>query len=112
MSLSDLFKNAEQLQQTMMGTQKEIEGLRATGEAGAGMVVIVVDGTNTPQSVKIDPSLMMSAVNVVEDLVLSAFKDAMVKIEKLRTDKLVNLASQIELPADFNIPGFGNDFKA
>ena len=58
MDLNELMKQAGQMQAKMNEMQEKIAGLEATGEAGAGMVKVVLNGKGYAKAVAIERSLM------------------------------------------------------
>ena len=101
MNLDDLMQQAKQIQERMQASHDAMANAQVTGEAGAGLVKVTITGKYDAKSVQIDPSLMQEDVTVVQDLVASAFNDAVRKVEKINKSSLENLANGIKLPEDF-----------
>ena len=103
--LGDLMKQAQQMQQRLAGLQEEIARLEVTGESGAGLVKVTVNGRHEARRVTIDPSLLAPKNAddraVLEDLVAAAFNDAAHRLERLQKEKMTSLASGLGLPAGF-----------
>jgi DNA-binding YbaB/EbfC family protein len=100
-----LMKQAQELQEKMQNLQTEIAALEATGTAGAGLVTVVVDGKGGMKSVKIDPSLAKpEEIEILEDLVVAAARDARGKAEALAEAKMKSLASGLPLPPGLKLP--------
>ncbi len=67
----DMMKQVQELQGRMQQMQAELASLEVSGQSGAGMVTITLNGKGEMRSVKIDPSLLKPEdVEMVEDLVL------------------------------------------
>lgn len=103
--LGDLMKQAQQMQQRLASLQEEIARLEVTGESGAGLVKVTVNGRHEARRVIIDPSLLASASAddraVLEDLIAAAFNDAARRVERLQKEKMATLASGLGLPGGF-----------
>ena len=61
--LGGLMKQAQQMQEKMQKMQEEIAQLEVTGESGAGLVKITINGAHNCRRIEIDPSLMDDNVN-------------------------------------------------
>lgn len=100
MSLKDLgglMKHAQELQEKMQGLQEEVRNLSVTGEAGAGMVRVVMNGRYEVQSVELDPSLLSEDKEVLEDLLAAACNDTVRKVEQAQQEKMSQLTGGLPL---------------
>ena len=78
MSMANLQKMAQQMQQEMLRIQSELETLEVDGSAGGGVVRATVTGKQELVSVTIDPSAVdPSDVEMLQDLVVAAVNDAL-----------------------------------
>jgi DNA-binding YbaB/EbfC family protein len=103
--LMGMMKQAKELQEKMQGLQAEIAALEASGSAGAGLVTVVVDGKGGLKSVKIDPSLLKpEELEILEDLIVAAARDAKGKVEAQAERKMGELTAGLGLPAGLNLP--------
>jgi nucleoid-associated protein EbfC len=105
--IGDLVKQAQQMQQRIQQLQDEVARLEVTGEAGAGLVTVTLNGRHEARSVSIDASLVAATSEsrtMIEDLVAAAINDAARKLERARADKLAALAGGLGLPPGFQIP--------
>ncbi len=80
--LGNLMKQAQQMQKKMQKMQEEIAQLEVTGESGAGLVKVTINGAHNCRRVEIDPSLLEDDKEMLEDLVAAAFNDAARRIEE------------------------------
>lgn len=85
--LGGLMKQAQEMQAKMQKMQEEIAQLEVTGEAGAGLVKVTVNGAHNCRGIEIDPSLMEDDKDMIEDLVAAAFNDAIRRAEELQKKK-------------------------
>ena len=96
--LGDLMKQAQQVQERMQEMQEEVARLEVTGESGAGMVKVVMNGRHEVRRVEIDDSLLSEDKSMMEDLVAAACNDAVHKVERVQQEKMSGLASGFGLP--------------
>ena len=71
----------KKMQKQMMEAQEKLENSVFTGTAGGGAVEVQVKGTHEVVSVKIDPEALEDDLEMVQDMIVSAFNDANTKIE-------------------------------
>ncbi len=98
--LGDLFKQAQQVQQKVEAMQAEIATLEVTGESGAGLVKVVLNGAHEVKRVRIDPAVLDEGREVLEDLIAAAFNDGARRVESARNEKMSGLAGGFGLPLD------------
>lgn len=78
----------EQAQQMLAGAQEAAAEV-VEGSSGGGMVTVEVDGGFNFHSVKIDPSVVdPDDVEMLNDLVLAALRDASTQIQESQTDAM------------------------
>ena len=102
--IGDIMKQAQQVQENLQKTQEEIANTEVTGEAGAGMVKVVMTGRHDVRGVEIDPVLFKDDKEMLEDLIAAALNDANRKVEKLSQEKMSDLTSGLGLPAGMKMP--------
>lgn len=102
--LGDLFKQAQQMQEKMQQAQEEAAKAEVTGEAGAGLVQVVMNGRHDAKRVNIDASLLSEDKEMLEDLIAAAINDAVRKVEDKNKDALGGLASGFTMPEGFKMP--------
>jgi DNA-binding YbaB/EbfC family protein len=56
--MGNMMKQAQQMQEKMQQIQAEVDRMEVTGEAGAGLVRLVMTGRHDVKSVNLDDSLM------------------------------------------------------
>jgi nucleoid-associated protein EbfC len=96
--LADAFKKAQQVQEGAKKLQEELEVMEIQGEAGGGLVKVVVSGNQEPKRVEISAEAMNEGADVLSDLVTVAMKDAYVKSTATMRDRMEELTSGLELP--------------
>lgn len=104
-NLGDLMKKAQEMQKKMQEIQKQIAEMEVTGQAGGGLVKIIMNGQHVAKRVTLDSSFMKEEKGIAEDLITAAINDAVSKIEKSTRDKMGALTG-IKLPEGFgDLPG-------
>ena len=98
--LGDLFKQAQQAQRKIEALQAEIAAVEITGESGAGLVKVVLNGAHEVKRVAIDPAVLGEGREVLEDLIAAAFNDGARKVEAAKAEKMSGLAGRFGLPLD------------
>ncbi|HGJ5873268.1 MULTISPECIES: YbaB/EbfC family nucleoid-associated protein [Arsenophonus] len=102
--LGNLMKQAQQMQEKMQKVQEEIANMEVTGESGAGLVKVTINGAHNCRRVEIDPSLMADDKDMLEDLIAAAFNDAARRIEEAQKEKMANISNGMQLPPGFKMP--------
>ena len=81
-NLSQMMKQAQELQTKMQEMQTRLEGTEITGQSGAGMVEVTLNGKGEMRGLKLDKSIVdPEDTEVLEDLIVAAYNDAKVKVE-------------------------------
>lgn len=105
MDLNELMKQAGQMQAKMNEMQEKIAGLEATGEAGAGMVKVVLNGKGYAKAVAIERSLMKEDdAEILEDLIAAAINDAKAKLERQTEEQMKKMTAGLPLPPGMKLP--------
>ena len=102
--LAGLMKQAQQMQENMKRAQDELALLEVEGQAGAGLVKVVMTCRHDVKRVKIDPSLLAEDREMLEDLVAAAMNDAVRRVETTTQEKMAGLTSGMPLPPGFKLP--------
>lgn len=101
-NLNKLLKQAQKMQAQVLRAQEDLKTKQAEGTAGGGMVKVVMNGGQELVSIKIDPQAVdPKDVEMLEDLVLAAFKNAQEKIQEMSQQTFGSFTSGM------NIPGLG-----
>jgi DNA-binding YbaB/EbfC family protein len=102
--LGNLMRQAQQMQENMQKAQAELVNLEVTGESGAGMVKVVLNGRHEAKKVTIERKLVSEDLEMLEDLVAAAINDASRKIEERGKEKYADLMSAMNLPPGMKLP--------
>ncbi len=102
--LGGLMKQAQEMQEKMQKAQEEVASLEVEGQAGAGMVKIVMTGRHDVKSVAIDDELLSEEKEILEDLIAAAINDAVRRVESQTQDKMSSVTSGLPIPPGFKMP--------
>lgn len=87
-----MLQQAQQMQAGLAKVQEELEEARVEGSAGGGMVKAVVNGRAEMVGISIDPEAVdPEDVEMLEDLVMAAVRDASEKSRALSERKMKEL---------------------
>ena len=96
MNIQQMMKQAQQMQEKM---QKEMAGLKVEGNAGGGMVTVVVNGAKQLQSLKIDPEVVSKDdVEMLQDLIVAAINDAHRKADEEMSQRMGGMMGGLKIP--------------
>jgi DNA-binding YbaB/EbfC family protein len=101
--MGNLMKQAQKMQEDLQKAQEELAQMEITGEAGGGMVQVVMTGKHEVRRVTIDDSVYDDK-EMVEDLVSAAFNDAAQKVERTSKEKMEGFSESMGLPSGMNLP--------
>ena len=103
--LAGLMKQAQAMQENLKIAQEELAFIEVTGEAGSGMVQILMTCKHQVKRVTIDPSLMGDDIDMLEDLIAAAFNDGARKAEEATEAKMGKLTGGMPgLPGGMKLP--------
>ena len=102
--IGQLMKQAQQMQAEMQKAQEEMANLTVTGESGAGMVRITMTCKHEVRGLEIDDSLLGDDKEMLEDLIVAAFNDAVRRVEHTVQEKFSGMASGLSLPPGMKLP--------
>jgi nucleoid-associated protein EbfC len=103
-ALGGMMKKAQEMQENMQKAQRELATKEVTGEAGGGMVTVLMRGTHEVNRVNIDPSLAGEDFEMLEDLIAAAVNDAVHKVEKANQAAMQEMTAGLNLPPGFKLP--------
>jgi DNA-binding YbaB/EbfC family protein len=90
--LGALLSQMQEMQHRLMDAQQASASQVVEGRSGGGVVTVKVTGGLEFQAVTIDPSVVDPAeVDILEDLVLAAVRDAVVRANELNRETLGGL---------------------
>lgn len=96
--LAGLMKQAQQMQDNMRKLQEELATVEIEGQAGAGMVKVVMTCKHDVKRVSIAPSLLGDDKDMLEDLVAAAMNDAVRKVEATVQERMASVTAGLPIP--------------
>lgn len=103
-NMNELMKQAQAMQEKMQKMQEDVAKLEVTGESGAGLVKIVMNGRHDVRSVTLDNSLLNEDKEILEDLIAAAINDAVRKVESNSQEQMQKLTGGMQMPPGFKMP--------
>jgi nucleoid-associated protein EbfC len=104
--MSALLAQAQQMQQKLMEAQQQLANAELLGQAGGGLVKVVVKGSGEVVSVTIDPKVVdPSDIETLQDLIVGAMADASKQVTKMAQERLGALAGAMAPPNPPSPPG-------
>jgi DNA-binding YbaB/EbfC family protein len=104
-NLAGMMKQAQQMQEKMQEMQAKLEAMELTGESGAGMVKLTLNGKGDLRKIKLDPKMIDPAdPEMLEDLILAAHRDAKTKIEAASAEEMQKVTGGLQLPPGLKLP--------
>jgi DNA-binding YbaB/EbfC family protein len=104
-NLSQMLKQAQEMQSKMAEMQTALADLEVIGQSGGGFVTVTVNGKGEFKRVKIDPKLAdPNEIEVLEDLIVAAAKDAKSKADVRVQEEMAKLTGGLSLPPGFKLP--------
>jgi DNA-binding YbaB/EbfC family protein len=94
-----MMQQAQKLQAQLLKAQEELAALTVEASSGGGAVTVVMNGQQQIQSVKIDKEVVNpDDVEMLEDMVLTAVKEASVKAQEAAAQKMGGLTGGLKIP--------------
>lgn len=103
-NLSQMMKQAQEMQGKMEEMQARMEGVEMTGQAGAGLVSVTLNGKGEMRGLKMDASIKDGDMEVMEDLIIAAHNDAKRRVEEFTQEEMSKLTGGLNLPAGMKLP--------
>ncbi|MFY9327337.1 MAG: YbaB/EbfC family nucleoid-associated protein [Georgfuchsia sp.] len=101
--IAGLMKQAQQMQANMKKAQEELAAIEVEGQAGAGMVKVVMTCKHDVRRVSIDASVMDDK-EMLEDLIAAALNDATRRVETTTQERMAGFTSGLNLPPGMKLP--------
>jgi nucleoid-associated protein EbfC len=102
-NIAQLMQQAQKVQENLKKAQEELAGLEVTGQAGGGLVEVVMNGRHEVRRVSIDPEVGDDR-EMTEDLVAAAVNDAVNRVQKASQEKMSSLTGGMPFPPGFTLP--------
>jgi hypothetical protein len=102
--LSQLMRQAQEMQANVQKAQNELASTEVEGVAGGGMVKVIVTCKHDVRHVTIEPALLGDDKEMLEDLIAAAFNDANAKVERAIQEKMSAVTGGLALPGGLKLP--------
>jgi len=97
--MNKFMRQAQELQAKLAKAQQELGNLTLEASSGGGVVKVTIDGQQNIQSVKISPEVINpDDVELLEDLVLTAVREAIAKSREAAAQSLGGLTGGLKIP--------------
>lgn len=104
-SLDEMLKMAQNVQDSMMQAQANLDTIEIEGAAGGGLVKVRASAKGRVIGVAIDDSLVaLSEKQMLEDLIAAAFNDARAKADAVAGEEMGKMTQGLPLPPGFKLP--------
>ena len=98
-NMGNLMKQAQKLQSKMLKIQEELADKTVETAAGGGMVKVVANGRQQILSIEIEKEVVdPDDVEMLQDLVLAAVNDALVKSQEMVSEEMGKLTGGMNIP--------------
>jgi DNA-binding YbaB/EbfC family protein len=106
-NMNQMLKQVQQMQEEMAKAQEELKNETVEATAGGGTVTVVMTGELKVSEVRIDPEAVdPDDVELLQDLVLAAFNEALRSAQELQTRKLGAATGGLgDLAGGLGLPG-------
>ncbi len=102
--LGQLMKQAQQMQEQMQEAQAALADLEVRGEAGGGMVKLKMTCRHEVRGIDIDEALLGEDRDMMEDVLIAAFNDALKKVDSTVQDKYSGMTAGLNFPGGLKLP--------
>jgi len=104
MNIGKMMQQAKKMQENMKQMQAEMAALEISGEAGGGMVKVIMSGDQLVRKIDIDPSIWAEQdKGLIEDLIAAAVNQASQKVSETQKQKQQGLMAGMPLPPGFSL---------
>jgi nucleoid-associated protein EbfC len=104
--IAGLMRQAQQMQEKIKQAQDSLADLQVEGQAGSGLVKLVMTGKHQVKSLSIDPSLMTNDPDdreTLQDLLVAAINDGVAKVEQMSNERMSAVTAGLPLPPGFRL---------
>ncbi len=101
--LGGLMKQAQQMQKNMQQAQAELANVEVEGQAGSGMVRVVMTCSHEVRRVALDDGVL-SDKETLEDLIVLALNDAVRQVAETTDKRMSAFGAGMGLPPGMKLP--------
>ncbi len=104
-NISNMMKQAQQLQKKMAEAQDKLNEIEVEGSSGGGLVKVTATAKGNFKKISIDDSLFNNhEKEILEDLITAAINDAKQKGENAAQEEMKSLTGGLPLPPGMKLP--------
>ena len=104
-NISNMMKQAQQLQKKMSEAQEKLKSIEVEGVSGGGLVKVISNAKGDIKRIIIDPSILKpEEKEITEDLIIAAINDAKQKSENAAQEEMKNVTGGLPLPPGMKLP--------
>jgi DNA-binding YbaB/EbfC family protein len=103
-ALGGMLQQAQKMQEDLKAAQEQLGKEEVVGEAGGGMVQVIMTCRHEIKRVSIDDSLMGDDKEMLEDLVAAAANDAVRRVGERTKEQMAEITKGLPLPPGFKLP--------
>ena len=101
-NMNQMLRQAQQMQDKITDLQADLEQREFTGTAGGGVVEVVINGKRNVLKLNIKPEVGdPSDVEMLQDLIMSAFNQAVDELDKTSDAEMKELTGGVSFPGLF-----------
>jgi DNA-binding YbaB/EbfC family protein len=102
MDMSEIMRQAQQMQQKMSQVQNELVGRTVTASVGGGMVSVTFNGKNELLSIRIEKEVINPEdQTMLQDLIVSAVNEGIKKAQDMARAEMSKITGGINIPGIF-----------
>ena len=102
-NIGNIMKQAKEMQDKLKTVQTELAAVQLTGEAGAGMVQLTINGAGEALHIRIDDAVLKEDKKILQGLIVAAINDANHKRELQKKEIMGKFMSGMGLPAGMDL---------
>lgn len=103
-ALGSMMQQVQKMQEDLQRAQEDLARAEVTGEAGAGLVKVTLNGKHEARAVAIDQSLVGGDREMLEDLIVAAINDANNRLAELTRTRMAEVTQGLPLPPGLKLP--------
>ena len=101
--INKMIKKAQEMQSQMEKAQAELNSIEIEGQAGGGMVSVIVNGHKELVALNIDPEILNEDKEMIEDMILAAVNQGLQNAGKVAEEKMNSITGG--MMGKIKIPG-------
>ena len=104
-NIGNMMKQAQELQKKMADAQENLKSIEVEGNAGGGLVKVIISAKGDIKRISIDKSIMKEdEKEITEDLIVAAINDAKQKAETASQEEMKKVTGGMSLPPGMKLP--------